>query len=343
MKASSNMCAVVFRNLWLLALASGCSASGAATTGTGGHVSQVHTGGAPASSSDGGAGNSPSGNGGNVTGTGGVPGGGGTPAATGGMPATGGTTCTPGTQIGFTQSGNYFVMSYPTLAPFWIFNNGWSSTATSLTTAGALENITAYDTCTAGTISWSTTYNWTGNNSQVAAYPAAILGWQNTKGFPVANSGLPRTISSLTSLKCSWNYTISGGATQDVAFDIWVHNGTCSASAITSTTTPSDEVMVWLYRSGGVNPLGSSTSSPTVAGQSWGLYSGTTTVNGASVAVHSYVLNSTTSTGLSNLDLLALLNNLGLGSKCLSSVEAGTEIFNGSGTLKTNSYTCTLQ
>jgi len=343
------------------ALASGCGATGASTpgntlaqggesSGNGGGAGAGNTSGSTNVSDVGGGANiggSP-GVGGGVQPTGGVPATGGAPP-TGGMPATGGTTCTPGTQIGSTYSTNYFVMAFPQLSPFYVFNNGWSapSTLKELTTAGTLENISAYDTCTAGTISWSTTYNWTGASNQVKAYPAAILGWQSTKGFQVnpAVSGLPKTISTLSSAKCSWAYSVTGGAAQNISFDIWLHNTTCSSTAITATTTPSDEVMIWLYSNGGVNALGccnATQSNVNISGAAWNLYTGTTSLNGATVAVHSFVRTSNTSS-IQNLDILAFLNNLNLGSRCLSSIQAGTEVYTGAGTLKTDSYSCTLQ
>ncbi len=353
-------CSSFSRLAVLAALTSGCGATGASTpaqggqssgnggSGNSGNVGGGNTSGSTNVSDVGGGvntGGSP-GAGGGVQPTGGVPATGGAPP-TGGMPATGGTTCTPGTQIGSTYSTNYFVMAFPQLSPFYIFNNGWSapSSTKELTATGTLENISAYDTCTAGTISWSTTYNWSGANDTVKGYPAAILGWQNTKGFQVnpAVSGMPRTISSLSGAKCSWAFTVTGGARQNISFDIWVHNTTCSSTAITTTTVPSDEVMIWLYNNS-VNPIGygGGTSQVNIGGTAWTLYTGTTSVNGTSVAVHSFVRSSSTA-AIQNLDILAFLNNLNMGSKCLSSIEAGTEVFTGAGTLKTDSFSCTLQ
>jgi hypothetical protein len=49
------------------------------------------------------------------------------------------------------------------------------------------------------------------------------------------------------------------------------------------------------------------------------------------------------STTVNDLDIKAFLDKLSLGSKCLSSIEAGTEVFQGSGTVKTSSYTCNVQ
>ncbi len=347
--------------LWTLV--SGCSASGAANAGSGGTLSSGNTGGATAiGTSSGAAANGGSGNTGNTVSTGGnSPGAGGAVAvggavgaggnvnvtggmpATGGAPATGGYTCTPGTQLGTTNSTNYFVAQYSPLQPFYIFNNGWSTSSTTLTTAGTQESVSVYDTCTPGTISWETDYNWSGANNTVKAYPSAILGWQSTKGWLVSQTMLPKTISSIASAQCSWTYTVTGGASQDVAFDIWVHNTTCSTSAITSSTAPSDEIMIWLYSSGGVQPAGSTKQSNlSISGATWTLWEGPV----SSWTVHSFV-RSGNATSVQNLDILAFLKqanlSTSLSSRCLSSIEAGTEIFQGSGTVKTNSYTCTVQ
>ena len=347
MRLVPSFCKRYGRALLVSSLACGCSASGTAIApGSGG--SNTGIGGSPTGGKNGngdvggdstmgaGGGGNPSGGAGPTTG--GVPG-------TGGAPATGGAPCVKGTQVGATFSTNYFIMAFPQLSPFYVFNNGWSSSATSLTTAGALENVSTYETCTPGTISWGTTYNWSGANNTVKAYPAAILGWQKTKGFqvPSATTGLPKTISSLSTVKCSWAYDVSGGATQDIAFDLWVHSTSCSSSAIGSTTGPSDEIMIWLYANGGVNPIGGAGGQQvSLSGASWALSTGSASDQYGSWAVHSFVRQGNV-TSVTDLDILAFLNNLNLGSKCLSSIEAGTEVFTGSGTLKTNSYTCTVQ
>jgi len=341
---------VFCRFMSLALVATGCGASGAVSnSGTGGDSASV---GGKTSTSGGGAtsvtsdvgGNAPSVGGGGVN-----PLGGSSSKATGGTPATGGNAtggapCVPGTQIGASMSTNYGIVAYPQFSPFYVFNNGWSTSTTALTNPGTQQNITAYDTCTPGTISWSTTYNWAGDTSSVRAYPAAILGWHSTKGFRVDSSltGLPKAISALTSVKCSWDFSPSSAA-QNVSFDLWVHSASsCTAAAISATTVPSDEIMIWLYSSGGVNPIGYNGSGTDVSasGASWKLYNG----SAAGSAVHSFVRQGTT-TSVTDLDILALLktSSLGLSSKCLISIEAGTEIYNGSGTFKTNSYKCTVQ
>lgn len=337
----------------LTCLLIGCGATGSANTtpGQGGGTQSVGAGGAAtggeqnalggdtATDTSPGAGGQAPGAGGQAPGAGGSPNPTGGAPSTGGLAATGGKSCVAGEQIGATSSSNYFMMSYSQLAPFYVFNNGWSSTDTNLTTAGRKNSISAFETCTPGTISWKTDYDWTGANNTVKAYPAAILGWQSTKGWKVASQTmLPKPVSSVSSAKCSWSYAVTGGASQNVAYDIWVHSTSCTKDAVGADTAPSDEIMIWLYSNGGVVPAGSQAQSGlSISGASWNLWEG----NVSSWKVHSFVRTSN-STTVNDLDIKAFLDKLGLGSKCLTSIQAGTEIFQGSGSVKTNSFTCTV-
>lgn len=342
-----NDCGTWLCGLLLLSALGSCdSASGAASpTTTGGSPAagvggaadggnQGDTGGDASNSTSSGEGGATSDNG-----AGGVASSTGGAKATGGLAATGGTTCTPGTQIGSANSTNYFMAAYSQLAPFYIFNNGWSSTNTNLTTAGTQESVSVFDTCTPGTISWSTDYNWSGANNTVKAYPAAILGWHSTKGWKTSQTMLPKTVSSISSAKCSWSYSVTGGASQDVAYDLWVHNNTCDKTSITTSLAPSDEVMIWLYSSGGIQPAGSqSQTGLSISGATWNLWEG----NVGTWKCHSFVRQGN-STSVNDLDIKAFLDKLSLGSKCLTSIEAGTEVFQGSGTVKTSAYSCNVQ
>ena len=259
-------------------------------------------------------------------------------APTGGAAPIGGSTCTPGNQLG-TSSTNYFVMAYPQLQPFYVLNNGWSSSDTTLNQVGTSQSVTGYDTCNPGTIAWQTDFDWSGANNTVKAYPAAILGWHSSQGWQITQTLLPKTISAIASAKCSWTYASSGGASVNVSFDIWVHNTTCSQSSIGSATAASDEIMIWLNSSGGVLPVGSlSQPGLSIDGATWDLWEG----NISSWQAHSFV-RTTATTSITDLDILAFLNTLNLGSKCLSSIEAGIEVFQGSGTLNSSSYTCSVQ
>ena len=348
MKRTQDYCGRFGSALLITGLVCACDASGSALTlATGGSqpVGQgggQATGGNPTGSDVGG--NSMVGGGSGGGAAGGAPATGGA-KATGGAP-TGGAPCVPGSQIGAKFSTNYAMLQYPQLSPYWVFNNGWSTSSTTLTTAGALQDVTALETCTPGVISWVTNYNWTGANNTVKGYPCAVLGWQKTKGFPVAASTsiLPKAISSLTSVKCSWSFDVTGSAAQNISFDLWTHSGSCTASSIGGTAPPTDEIMIWLYASGGVNPIGYNGGGQqvSISGANWALSTGSGSDTYGSWGVHSFVRQGNV-TSITDLDILAFLKNLNLGSKCLTSIEAGTEVFTGSGSLKTNTFSCTVQ
>jgi xyloglucan-specific endo-beta-1,4-glucanase len=312
--------------------ASGGTVTAAGTIATGGVVT---TGGTTASGGLSASGGTVTTGGTTTTGTSSAGG----AAPTGGSVATGGSACTPGTQIGATSSDNYFVMAYPQLSPFYLFNNGWSTTNGSLTSPGTQESISAYETCAPGTIAWKTDFDWSGASNMVKGFPCAILGWQQGKGWMGNQTWLPKTISSISSAKCSWTYGVTGNAAQDVAFDIWIHGTPCSQTAIGTNAGASDEVMIWLYSYGGVLPAGSlSRPGLSISGATWNLWES----NVGAYRVHSYVRTSN-STSVTDLDILAFLNDANLTSKCLSGIQAGTEIFQGSGSVNTSSYTCEVQ
>jgi xyloglucan-specific endo-beta-1,4-glucanase len=97
--------------------------------------------------------------------------------------------------------------------------------------------------------------------------------------------------------------------------------------------------MVWLYRSGGALPAGTKQTTVDLAGGSWDLYRGvvstwnvysfmrTSNVNSASLDVMQFARDIVSRGWMAN-------------TKYLSSIEAGTEIFVGTGQVDTTSYAC---
>jgi xyloglucan-specific endo-beta-1,4-glucanase len=77
-----------------------------------------------------------------------------------------------------------------------------------------------------------------------------------------------------------------------------------------------------------------------IAGATWDLWQGTV----SSWKVHTFKIQTPVST-VQDLDLVAFFKELQLDAttKCLTSIQAGTEIFEGSGSLNTTSYSCSLQ
>ena len=218
-----------------------------------------------------------------------------------------------------------------TLGKYWINNNQWGA-------SGGSGSQSIWSTCSSGnTIGWGTEWNWSGGAGQVKSYASSVLGWH--WGWKVSGSGLPVQLSSNKNITCGWTYRVNSGQTIDVAYDLFAH----TLSNPGTNDDPTDEIMIWLYRSGGAAPIGGTSATVSIAGTSWELHQGS---NGRWM-VHSYVRTSNADTG-ATLNLMDFLKDLtskrGLSSsKYLSSIQAGTEVFLGSGRLDTDQYYCTIQ
>jgi xyloglucan-specific endo-beta-1,4-glucanase len=217
------------------------------------------------------------------------------------------------------------------LGKYWINNNVWGA-------SGATGTQSIWSTCNSGnTIGWGTDWTWTGSASQVKSYASSVLGWH--WGWKVSGTGLPVQLSANRTITCGWTYRVNSGQTIDVAYDLFAH----TLSNPGTNDDPTDEIMIWLYRSGGAAPIGGTSATVSIAGTSWELHEGS---NGR-WQVHSYVRASNAATGatLNISDFLRdLTTNRGFSSsKYLSSIQAGTEVFLGTGRLDTDQYYCTIQ
>ncbi|MGW0806593.1 GH12 family glycosyl hydrolase domain-containing protein [Nonomuraea sp. NPDC002799] len=213
-----------------------------------------------------------------------------------------------------------------TMGKYWINNNLWgesSGTGSQCIWAGSTSG---------NTISWGTSWNWSGQSNQVKSYASSVLGWH--WGWKLSNSGLPVQVSANRNVNTSWNYnvTLQGANTMNVAYDLWLH----TIANPTWENNPTDEVMIWTYRSGGAGPVGTRQATVTIGGTTWDLYRGN-----IGWEVYSFVRTGNTSSV--NLNLRDFLNDLVsrgwlANSKYLTSVQAGTEVFIGTGRLDTTSY-----
>lgn len=209
---------------------------------------------------------------------------------------------------------------------YWINNNFWGQDSGSGTQC-------VWDTHTSGsTIGWGTDWNWTGRPNAVKSFASSVLGWH--WGWRLSGTGLPVRLSDNRSVRTGWTYRVTntGAATMNVAYDLWLH----TRPDPTWEHNPSDEVMIWLHRTGGAAPVGTRQATVRLGGASWDLYRGNIGWN-----VFSFVRTSNTSSV--TLDLRDFLNDLsGRGwlprDKYLTSVQAGTEVFVGQGRLDTDSY-----
>ncbi|PRX97686.1 GH12 family glycosyl hydrolase domain-containing protein [Allonocardiopsis opalescens] len=213
---------------------------------------------------------------------------------------------------------------------YWINNNLWGQD--SGTGSQCIQ-----DLYTSGdTIGWRTNWQWSGGQSSVKSFSSAVLGWH--WGWRNSGTGLPVQLSAGRAVPSSWDFSVqpSNPGTMNVAYDLWLHD----RPDPTWEHNPTDEIMIWLYTSGGAGPLGQRVGTFTVEGAQWDLYEGNIGWN-----VYSFVRRGNTQSV--DLDLSAFTRFLVQRGeldprKYLTSVQAGTEVFTGQGALETSAYRTTI-
>jgi len=199
-----------------------------------------------------------------------------------------------------------------TTGSYILYNNLWGEAN------GSGSQCTTFDSLSGTDIVWSTSWSWSGGSSDVKSYAN------------VAIEDIGKQISSISSLKTTWDWSYSGSdIVADVAYDLFT-----SAS---SSGDAAYEIMIWLDALGGAGPIsstGSTVATPTIAGVSWKLYSG---ANG-DTTVYSFVASSAQESFSGDLlDFFSYLeSNEGFStSQYLLSAGAGTEPFTGSDAILT--------
>ncbi|WP_211253079.1 GH12 family glycosyl hydrolase domain-containing protein, partial [Glycomyces tenuis] len=212
---------------------------------------------------------------------------------------------------------------------YWINNNLWGQEA-----GTGWQCIT--DTYTSGdTIGWTTDWSWSGGQYSVKSFASSVLGWH--WGWRNSNSGLPVQLSGPETVRSSWDFRVTDNpGTMNVAYDMWLH----TIPNPTWEHNPTDEIMIWPYRSGGAGPIGEVAATVTIDGITWNLHRGNIGWN-----VFSFVATSNRTSV--DLNISSFLDDLVArgwvpANKYLTSVQAGTEVFTGSGTLTTDAYSCLL-
>jgi hypothetical protein len=220
-----------------------------------------------------------------------------------------------------TQCSNAMVGTY---GKYWLNNNLWGAYS------GTGWQCTWDSYVSGDTVGWGTSWSWSGNPNGVKSYASENLGWRWDNGW--GNTGLPARIWDNKNVYTGWNFSVSGNNTLDVAYDLWFKWDPNGGNT--------DELMVWAYHSGGAGPVGSKQTSVYIGGAWWDLYMGNIGWN-----VYSFVRQDN-STNV-NLNLRDFINDVTFrgwmsNSKYLTSVEAGTEVFTGTGGLNVNSYYATV-
>lgn len=172
-------------------------------------------------------------------------------------------------------------------------------------------------------------WQWPSSTTSVKGYPSVVSGWHWTADY-TAGSGFPVQLAEHKRVDTKVKYAfINANGAYNAAYDLWFH----MTNHATWANAPTDEVMVWLNRNGGVVPAGSYKETITVAGTQWDLYVG----HVSSWNVYSFVRKTpTTSANLNMTDFTDYLQSKQYltKDKYLSSVEFGTEIYNGSGAFR---------
>ena len=187
-------------------------------------------------------------------------------------------------------------------------------------------------------IAWGTNWSWTGQSDTIKSYAAVVWGWH--WGWKVANTGLPVQLSSLRSLHTTWSFdlihTTLGGT--NVTYDIWL-----SQNPRPCGEDPTAEVMVWLYNTGDISPIGSRQTNTIIEGIGWDLWEGRHPVS--DWPVYSFVRSANTkAAALDLMNFFQYLISIGLSSSSyLLSVEAGAEVFTGEGRLDTTLYSIDVE
>jgi len=214
----------------------------------------------------------------------------------------------------------------------YILNNNWWGTT------GATGQQCVWGACQDGdVVGWVTNWNWSGGTSSVLTYTSVILGWQY--GFQVPNTGLPIQVSTSKAINCGWDFALTqtSGAF-NVAYDIWLH----TSANPPSNGGQSDEIMIWLNKSGNPAPAGSTyASNISIGGATWTLYEGN-----VGWPVHSYLRTANTSSAV--LNVMAFMNDLVTrnripNTRYVTGVQAGIEVRSGGGTLTTNGFYCRIE
>ncbi|KAL9603043.1 MAG: hypothetical protein Q9219_001407 [cf. Caloplaca sp. 3 TL-2023] len=218
---------------------------------------------------------------------------------------------------GPSQCGQYSSIS---TGGYTVYANQWGANT------GTGSQCSQIDGLSGTSLAWSTTWSWSGGVNSVKSY---------------TNVGAPMTSkpwSQYTSVSTTWSWSYTGTSLRaNVAYDTFL--GACPSCA------QAYEVMVWLGVYGDISPLSDNgypptpVATPTINGVAFNLIKG----HNGNVIVYSFVAQSPAYSY--GGDLLAFYRFLGtsqwgLGAgQYLQTVQAGTEVFTGSGAkLTTKGY-----
>ncbi|KAK0640146.1 putative xyloglucan-specific endo-beta-1 [Lasiodiplodia hormozganensis] len=207
--------------------------------------------------------------------------------------------------------------------PYTTYNNLWGKS----TSGVSGSQCTGVDSFNSNTISWHTSWSWSGVQNQVKSYANTVV------------DITARQLSAINSINSIWRWSYTGNnIVANVAYDLFTSS--------TPTGSEEYEIMIWVGALGGAGPIsstGSAIATVTIAGSSWKLYKGP---NGQ-MTVFSFVATSNVNNFSGNLNdfIKYLTSSQGLPTtQYLTHIGAGTEPFTGSNAkLTTSSYTVSFR
>ncbi|KAJ5095912.1 Endoglucanase-1 [Penicillium alfredii] len=191
--------------------------------------------------------------------------------------------------------------------PFLLNNNLWGKDK------GSGSQCTYVDKISSSEVSWHTTWNWSGTDSEVKSY--ANSGFDFTKKYVSDIGKIPTT--------ASWSYD-NTDIKADVAYDLF------TAADINHTTSSGDyELMIWLAKYGSVQPIGKQIDTTNIGGYSWDVWYG-----GDAMKTYSFVPSGNAITSFSGdikkfFDYLTQSHSFPASSQNLITLQFGTEPFTG--------------
>ena len=197
----------------------------------------------------------------------------------------------------------------------------------------------------------------TGNGSSApASFPSIYIGENGAiaNGLYQTNpgDGLPKVVSTIQSVSTSFAWSGgSGGKDFNATYDVWFSSKTPTAGSYNDAI--SGFVMVWLYKPGNHQPIGSVVRTANIAGHNWDVWVGprgtaATGTDGANRPVVSYVSKDGSLASL-NFDLNLFIKDAATNgiqsSWYLTDVFAGFEIWTGSDStgLQCTGFTCVVK
>jgi cellulose 1,4-beta-cellobiosidase len=182
------------------------------------------------------------------------------------------------------------------------------------------------------------------NGTTPSSYPSVIYGWQAGSFYGAYQTA--KTVTSILnggSATTSWNFTAPTGGKWDAAYDIWF-----SPQAAPPTAAGGLELMIWPNYGGMAQPVGTNVlggnATTTIGGAPYEVWTGT-------VSTWKYIAyrrQPGSGTAISNMDLKPFfMDAVNRGSLqnawYLLGIQAGFEIWQGSGTASTTSFSASVK